>query len=370
MREQNLRQVCESLGVKPGRVSSSWMNIVCPLAPWTHTNGPNSDSAQGKVQRGGLSVSNYGKSKFMCRVCQHTPLDMWELHQRLEHFMHTNPYPRNINLNMLRAMVVQEQTQVFDELEVAAHELQGRVAEGQDWVFQEETRTRPWPEEFLLNFTPILENDEAHHYCTARGITDVVMDHLGMLWDPKQRRVCFPIRTEDWELVGLHGRTIDDYRPVHPEWVDHPWIDELVQAWPELVFKPEKEPLRYYAYACNEVRNSHIWCNQHLVDMNQPVILTEGNFDYAAIMSAGYFNVLGSRSVGIHHLMMKYLEKAHMIITYYDRGQGGDTARERISKYFEGTGRVVRHIVPLELNDDAGNTPACVIQDNISRFIL
>jgi len=279
--------------------------------------------------------------------------------------------PRNVNLPMLRALTIQEAENVYDDLEVAAYDLQGKNPDGSDADFHGEIRTKEWPEEFLLNFVPVTENDEAHRYCAVRGIPDVVLDYLGMVWDPKRRRVAFPIRDENWALVGLHGRLIDDYYPLRPEWEGHPDPEMLLNQNPDCIMQPEREPpLRYFAYECEGVRNSHIWCNQHLIDMSQPVIITEGNFDYAKIMAAGYYNVLGSRSAGIHGTMMLYLSKAQDIITYYDRGVGGDTARARVDSYFKGTGRRVRHCIPSELDDDAGNTPVCVIQDNLGRFII
>jgi len=370
VRVQQLNQVCDALGLKAGRVSNDWLAVSCPMSHWTHTGGANSDNARGVKASGGFSVSTHGKSKFMCRTCQHTPLSMWELYQRIEWQMAHQPVNRVANLEMFRALINQEAANVVDDLEIAAHELMGKVRDGEDGDFQADVRTRPWPEEFLLNYEPVLEVPEAHNYCTVRAIPDVVIEHLGMVWDPKQRRICFPVRDESWQLVGLHGRVIDDYRPLLPEWEGHPDPEVLLEQNPNCRYIPDREPLRYYAYACQEVRNTHIWCNQHLVDMEEPVIITEGNFDYARIMAAGFYNVLGSRSAGIHGHMLKYLEKAHTIITYYDRGAGGDEARKRVSKYFEGSGRIVRHITPSELDDDAGNTPACIIQQNIGRFII
>ncbi len=370
MRAKQLAQVCEALGVKVGRVSSSWMAVPCPLSPWTHTGGVNSSNARGEKTGGGLSVSDYGKSKYMCHVCQPTPINMWELHQLLEHNQIVNPIPRRLNLNMLRALALQEQENVVDDIEAAAYELQGRNADGSEGTFQDEVRTKVWPEEFTFQFDRVLEAPEAKAYCNARAIPDSVIDHLGLLWDPKQRRICFPIRDEDWQLTGMHGRLVDDYSPLDAYWEGHPDPETLLEQNPNCLAKHPRPPLRYYSYECDGVRNNHIWCNQHIVDLSQPVIITEGNFDYARIMAAGFYNVMGSRSTGIHGLMMKYLKGAQDIITYYDIGAGGDTARAYIDKYFAGSGRNIHHIVPDALNDDAGATPAVVIANNLRRFII
>jgi len=355
MRGQDLQRVCEAIGIRPGRTSGNWLSVSCPLSPWTHTGGPNSDNAKGLKMAGGISVKPNGKSKFMCRVCQHTPINLWE---------------RRVNFELLRAMVLDEQTNALSDLELAAHELMGKNGEASDEAFYGEIVTKPWPEEFLLNFDPVLSAPEALSYCRVRGIPDEVIEYLGMVWDPRQRRVCWPIRDEEWQLVGLHGRTIDESSWLAPEWEGHPDPETLLLQNPDALVHQDRPPLRYYAYACDSVRNTHVWCNQHLVDMSQPVVVTEGNFDYCRIMAAGYWNVLGSRSSGIHGVMMKYLGKAHHIITYYDRGAGGDAARAHIEKSLGGVGRVIQHIIPNELNDDAGDTPACVIKHNLCQYLL
>lgn len=375
MRIEQIHRVCQALGLRPSaRPSGQWLPVPCPLAAWRHTGGPNSDNAKGTKASGGFLISPVGHTKYMCRVCQHTPINLGELSSLLHHLMRAAPQPRPINFQALQYLVTQEQAQQVDELTFMAQMMQGAFTGDEDYAA--EVHTREWPEDYLLSMVKVQESEEAMRYCLCRGIHPAVLEYLAVRWDSRRRRIAFPIRDENWALVGLHGRLIDDYKPLRPEWADWPDPNELLDAGVDCCvhYPEEKIPLRYYAYACDiggeAVRNSHIWCNQHLVDMNKPVIVTEGNFDYCAIMSAGFWNVLGSRSTGIHSAMLKYLERADTIITYYDYGTGGDTARERITKYFHGRGHTIRHIIPDPIWDDAGATPSCIIQQNLRRFIL
>ena len=150
-----------------------------------------------------------------------------------------------------------------------------------------------------------------------------ILDTYGVVWDVQRRRVCFPTRGGDGVLYGLHGRAVDD-----------------------------GNTLRYFAYGYNDKRNPQVWMGENLVDMDKPVVITEGMFDMASIARV-YPNVLASRSSEIHKDMWKRLSHASQIVTFYDFGVGGTVARKKVEAYFKD--RTVYHLIPTKEQDDAGD---------------
>jgi hypothetical protein len=82
MNEKNLRQFIRLLGLEIQSEGEEWLNVCCPLSPWTHASHQMEVSASA-----GFSFSTKGKrSKFKCFTCgeRHLP-DFVELLLNLEH---------------------------------------------------------------------------------------------------------------------------------------------------------------------------------------------------------------------------------------------------------------------------------------------
>ena len=179
-----------------------------------------------------------------------------------------------------------------------------------------------FPEWWLDSFEPAWKFPSAKKYLKNRGIKKKTCLALDLRYDTQRKRICFPIRDWDGYLVGLHGRTIEkDGQP------------------------------RYYAYGYQEHRNRLPWIGEHSVDLDKPVVLVEGPFDYAKVYQQ-YKNVLCSLSVGLSKSKCRRIADAGDLVTLYDHGKGGDSARDALDKYL--TSMKV-HLIPTEKQGDPGN---------------
>jgi hypothetical protein len=176
------------------------------------------------------------------------------------------------------------------------------------------------PEVWLDTFPPITK----HAYLHKRGILPWVASELGLRFDPKRRRICFPVRDRFGRLVGMQGRDIT-----------------------------ETNALRYYAYPYKGRTNKNIWLGEDKVDWDTPVVLTEGPFDYASIYRV-YPNVLASLG-GLNFTKLKRIGDASRLITFFDYGTGGNTARKRTEDVYGP--RILQHVQVSKEIGDAGNYP-------------
>ncbi len=125
---------------------------------------------------------------------------------------------------------------------------------------------------------------------------------------------------------------------------------------------------RYYAYPRNGnpegVRNPDIWMGEHHSNLDEPVILTEGQFDYAKVFY-WYENVLAGLTTQLTEAKLRRIEDASKIITIFDYGLGGDNGRELISKKFKHC--PVKHLYVPEEYGDLGNMPDYLVKELLSE---
>jgi 5S rRNA maturation endonuclease (ribonuclease M5) len=96
------------------------------------------------------------------------------------------------------------------------------------------------------------------------------------------------------------------------------------------------------------------------VDLDEPVILVEGQFDYAKIR-VHYDNVLSGQTTQVQQDKINRLGEATEIITIFDNGVGGDKGRDRITKHF--TTIPVTHLNPPEPFGDLGQMPDDAVRE-------
>ena len=129
------------------------------------------------------------------------------------------------------------------------------------------------------------------------------------------------------------------------------------------------ETPRYFSYpnrAQNDGhRNPSVWMGEHHCDISEPIILTEGQFDYVKVYPF-YDHVLSGQTTQMQEHKLKRIAAASSIITIFDNGVGGDKGRERINKFFKGT--PVQHLKVPEKYGDLGNCPDKVVYKLLSQI--
>jgi 5S rRNA maturation endonuclease (ribonuclease M5) len=194
-----------------------------------------------------------------------------------------------------------------------------------------------FPEAWLKTFKIATHFPEAMAYLISRGIDYKMVMELDIRYDPTQHRVCFPFRNYKGELMGLQGRDIN-----------------------------KVTSLRYFQYPYHQKHNLHVWMGESTLDLDQPVVLTEGPHDFARIYKH-YKNVACSFTSGLSVEKIKRIADATSIITLYDFGAGGNAARAKLKKVLPNV--PMEHIVPTEEQDDAGNMTSAELRDALGPFV-
>jgi hypothetical protein len=285
-------QLLAHLQAKHVHVRGRWVQCSCPLSPWNHDSGKDSSPSFA------IRVEPNKESYFNCFVCESGSLS--DLVLKLQYFKAQNlGYQLGEAWKLIEIEEAQKINLTVKEWgEKEAVEEEKVIHEG--WLAQFQ---KAWP-------VPM-----AREYLEGRHVSQEITEALDVRWDKSMRTVCFPIRNRMGELVSLRGRRVDPKSTAPPYNVYTPMGDSPHQSW---------------------------MGEQH-VDFDKPILLVESVFDVASVLRV-YRNVMAPLSVGINQERIKRLAKASEIVTLFDRGVGGDKARQ-IVQYHMGTA-LVTHIIP------------------------
>ena len=147
----------------------------------------------------------------------------------------------------------------------------------------------------------------ARRYLKKRGIGRSTCEVLGMLYDPDEHRILFPVRDRQQRLYGFSGRTILP-------------SGETPRGWPTARVYPKVKDY-------HELPKQHLLLGAHLIDPNKPNIVVEGLFAEAHFVEIGVEEVgnpvatLGS-TMSVHQAgMLEELGKSTYL--FYDRDKAG-----------------------------------------------
>lgn len=315
--EVGIRQLYKLLNSTVTGKRNSWILGHCPFGPWKHGGKDVNPSF-------GVKMGNDKKPKsiFKCMSCGSAG-DLLDLVLDIEQLQKREHQP-GYDLKNAVQLIAQSSDSIITTSGVPDYE---------EYVPPEDT---VFPQYWLDSFKGALYFSDAIKYCESRGVTTSLMEELDLRYDPTRKRICFPYRNFSGDLVGLQGRAIDD------------------------------NELRYFQYGYKGVRNAYPWMGEHIINLDDPVVLLEGPFDYAKVYQI-YKNVLGSFTSGLSKTRMKRLLDAREIVTFYDYGKGGDAARELIEDYY--TKATVVHIIPKKEEDDAGSMSLEAIHDYLNEYL-
>ena len=97
-----------------------------------------------------------------------------------------------------------------------------------------------------------------------------------------------------------------------------------------------------------------IWLGEDWLDLDKPVVVVEGPVDLAKVMAV-YRNVASPLFANPNYSKICRVADAMEVITFLDRGTGGDSGREKFSKILKYS--VVSHILPPGSYKDPGEMP-------------
>lgn len=319
MNRERIAALLPHLNSKVTGNRGSWIEGHCPLGPWRH-------GGKDKHASFAIKASDQKKSICKCLSCGFGG-DLRDLALKIQEYQRKSP---EIGYHIAGAM--QLIAHEFSELEFDM----GSIPSYEEPVAKKEI---VFPENWLASFNKLHKFPDALAYVKGRGVTDKMIEQLELRYDPIQKRIGFPFRDFKHRLMGMQGRSI--------EAIPH-------------------NDLRYFQYGYQNHRNMHCWMGENLLDLDQPVVLCEGPFDYTSILRV-YPNVAASFTSGLSKEKIRRLADSTEIVTFYDHGHGGNAARKSLRDTLKGYPIV--DVIPSEEEDDAGNLPMESVADYLSPYV-
>jgi hypothetical protein len=298
---------------------TGWVVSRCPLGPWKHEGGVSSPEVFGIKCESHDPHAN-------CFACG------WhgtagDLVQQLKGLQKMNPLG-NLHLKQAQALVLEAENELELDLDFP----------GIEELLQQKNELHVFPEWWLDGFPPATDVQIAVDYLVKRSVSWTTADELDLRWDPIELRVCFPVRDFKQRLVGLHGRAIQaDTNP------------------------------RYRMYLQMKKNNPICWLGESWVDLNKPIVVVEGPFDLVSVRRV-YKNVVSPLFANPSFAKLKRMSDCLEWITCFDRGAGGDSGRERVTKAL-GHDHVVTHLHPPKGRKDPGDCSREEILQLLSNFV-
>jgi len=345
-----------ALDIGPPDPSSTaeWVNLKCPLAPWTHSKGRDT------VASFGVKVNDKGASHCNCFTCHYT-----ESFASLAY-----------KLGSLRKRDYQSV---------------GREIERQEFIGASFI-PKPYRDSVLPVAEEIIEGSDveedqlpdpafAHRYESAvgqpylrnRGIDAFTTANLGLRFDPFQRRVLFPVYDVRKRFRGFSGRRTEG-----------PWGANENGV-------PIERNGRIYLKVRDYggLPKSKVLLGEHAVSRlarprppavlrrrpgpaisRQPLILVEGLFDYAYLKRLGFSNVIGL--LGSHlakdPTRRQTIESFGLpLIMFFDNDQPGRDAKKRVTEQLFRRVGLSSVVYPPGYDDaDPASLPPSVVFDMLA----
>lgn len=185
MRDDAINAYLKRLGTKGLGANGKWIVAACPFAPYTHKNGVDNNPS--------FVVSDDTPSIYTCLTCKHKGR-FFDLPAQLAGL--TKDTEKRSQLIMLcEEMKSTEDDAFFIDL------IEEDNTEHPEYEFDEHI--------FKIIFKDIHFSPTAVQYCMSRGLSEDTLIKLELRYDPKYKRVVFPIRDEKGILRGWAGRAIE-----------------------------------------------------------------------------------------------------------------------------------------------------------------
>lgn len=250
MDEKSLRQFLHDIQVSVARATytgskkkARWLTISCPFAPWTHQKRSDENPSFG------ITINDEGRSYYKCLSCGMkgaVPTLASKLGgYRKKEYKKQRLWAEQVEMQIASARPVPDwEDTPFEEAE------------------NEKAHNIPEPE-LLYSYNRLY----THPYLSSRGIRFPYPYLLGLRFDPFQKRILFPCYDDLGRFRGFTGRSV----------------------MPEKYYNKRNPKVRdYYGLDKREVL---LGLPDHLTAHREgPNILVEGLFDYARLVSFGYYS--------------------------------------------------------------------------------
>lgn len=297
--------------------SGQWVKSCCPLAPWTHKTGHDSNPSFG------VSVAPGARSYYNCFSCGKGSLE--ELLHVME--MHSLNSP-HYNFAACHALL-DEEKEVMPLPEYAEVHTPAQV-------FSE------WPEYCLSKFSPATAVPIAMEYLLNRGVDAADAALYRLQYDYKKEMVVFPYWDVYGRLAGARGRSI------------MPGVEGTS---------------KHYDYTFQGVNNCrYVWYGEEVLNTPGAVVIVEGQFDRLRVRKA-HNKTLANLTAQPTWEKMKKLSDCPKIIQIPDNDAAGDKSVRAYAELAKKLG--VKHVV-LQLGAGVKDPAECAVEylaERIKEFV-
>lgn len=277
---------------------TAWIRASCPLAPWTHVGGVDVRPSFGvKVEEG-------KEPYYHCFVCSSGSL------HKLLHLLQWFREEHLVEASRLFGKIVAE---TEDDEEEGAQRPRRRVIVDRKFLRITERRIdvpREVPKS-VLDRLPLIETLPSDHEAVQwlvrkRGISLEVIARYGLrLYEDRlfcRTGVVFPLVAKSGAVLDLWVRMIDEKR--------------FFRLSPQLLDSP------------SDYGADWLWFGDHLVNVEAPVVVTEGALDALRLATLGVRNAVASMGTPSHHQIAAF--HARVVYVAFD----ADEAGRRMAKRF------------------------------------
>lgn len=299
-----IKKFCRYLRVQVfSERTKGWAKIQCPLAPYLHESGRDSNPSFG------IEIKNSRPSTAHCFTCGFTG-DLGELITELKYRA-----GKDSDMDLVEARKMAEEDEEGGGMEIAYADEDEKEGERESIHY--------FPEDWLETFPHAEDSEDTLAYCESRGVPRWVIKELGLRYDVGEHRICFPIRDDFGDLIGLHGRGLtSDITPKY----------------------------RMYTYPARKGNNNpQFWYGEDTVDWDKPVVVVESVFDYLSVYRC-YKNVICPLTAQISTRKIKRIQDALFLVLIFDSDKPGRKASYKIKK-------VLKHLPVVDIRLPEGYDP-------------
>ena len=221
MVEGSLRLILHALGIEVlSRGTNGWLRARCPFAPWTHEHGTDRRPGFGAL------ICDDGASHFKCLACGKKG-EISSLVRQLEHYRDRKYPGLAIQADVADAegiMSISWDDQMLLRLERAEDGIHTVDEEAIDGAYEHAWDRKP-----------------SRDYLSKRGISEEATKLLGLMYDPDEYRVMFPVRDRQGALYGFTGRSVlgeEHYTSKYPKVRDYLGLPKRALLLGEHLWQP------------------------------------------------------------------------------------------------------------------------------------
>lgn len=307
MKEQAVIDFLTALGAENIMPKDNWVMASCPLASINHNSGTDRHPSFG------VSVSDDSNSIWRCFTCNQEP-------QQLEFLLHkmwllTKSYPKE-------AAIILSQNKPTHE-----HQAQQKLKLVDSWSEYYKNIDKPNLPHYIANFFGKLSESSTDtalklkkYLITDRQINPGMIGFFDIKFLDGADYLIFPLQDAHKNIQSFHARNIKEKKIFV---FNRKFFDEAEEG------PPFPTP-----------RTLGMWFGLKNINIQEPVLITEGALDAMRAASLGFRNAVASMTAGVTKAQISALQSPYYVIGFDADPAGVSATKKLINKLRKAHGRI------------------------------